>query len=460
MIGSNRRIETTGHALYVCPHQDDEQLAFGAAIRADLEAGRTVDVLLVTDGRWAGARLYQTMIDRLGYTATPEEFAVQRDKEFIESCRRMGALPIVPPITERIEDGHGTPQAARTLIEKYGKPGSLLRGTTNYDYHLDHRSIGFALIELEEEGFGTDLMLMQSAWSAKNGFGPPSGRQVIDRSPFSLVYQWPYRHVDVSKGWWGIGYLDVAEHFDYISGIDPDTYWHPPITAPAPTTYTVTGVGGADKVFSTTFIVPNIPYVAGSLVLLWITSDNSNASAPVVSSVSRPPGESGSWQQVRANNSPVGSNNSGVVTRLWKFAPTITQTANATVTQSAGRTAKGGQAVVITPSDDTVLDVATVVGTPGNPISVTGEVGDLVVAAVGSESNTVPSVTVTRGGSGLTALHTQGGGTTGSTNTTNASGRIAVFGDDDTGLTSGGSCTLTWSATDGGAAIAIVRPVV
>lgn len=224
--GSRRR----GRALYVCPHQDDEQLTYGAAIVADVKAGYDVTVLLVTDGSGAPARTDPVLASRVGSTPNLEAFSNARTREFVESVRRMGATPVTPPYGTLLVDGSSTPTSVRALIEEYYEPGAVLRGTSQYDYHVDHRAVGDALIALEADGFGTDLRLMFSSFSIDllTGNGIPAWLTInrVDNNPFPLYYQWPYRHVDVPNGWWGVGYLDVPDIFDVITGPDPDTYWH------------------------------------------------------------------------------------------------------------------------------------------------------------------------------------------------------------------------------------------
>lgn len=240
LIGSSRRNRPS--VLYVTPHQDDEQLTYGASIVSDVKAGQDVSVMLVTDGRHAGSRTSPTMVSRLGYTPNFADFSAARDREFVESVRRMGARAIVPPYGVREEDGASTLSNVRALVEAHCEPGSILRGTSQNDYHLDHRNVGSALISLEREGFGHSLRLMLSSYSVHNlGLGPPAGTPLhtIDNPPFPMHYQWPYRHVDVPEGWWGIGYLDVPHIFDVISDTDPDTYWHDP--PPPPEAITLKG---------------------------------------------------------------------------------------------------------------------------------------------------------------------------------------------------------------------------
>lgn len=230
VFGSSQRSSPSapGRALYVSPHQDDEQLSYGAAIRADLEEGYEVECILVTDGRWGNSRLNPVLETRLGYVPGFEEYSAARDREFVESCLRMGARPILPSTADRIQDGFATKDGVKNLIRKYTESGAVLRGTSQYDQHNDHKRVGEALIELAAEGFGSDLTMLLSSRSVGFGYVPPGGLQVIDNPPFPMVFQWPYRWVDVDKGWWGIGYLDVPSMFNAISGSDPNTYWHAP----------------------------------------------------------------------------------------------------------------------------------------------------------------------------------------------------------------------------------------
>lgn len=215
-------------SLYVSPHQDDEQLTYGSSILADVAAGFEVTVLLVTDGRNAWARTSETLTTRLGYTPTHEQFSAARDREFIDSVQRMGATPIVPAYGTREVDGSGTEAGIIDLIETYATPGAHLRGTSPYDYHVDHRAVGDALVTLAGQGFGDDLWLGLSANSInipENNTVPEETDLEIKAGYVPLYYQHPYRTVALPD-WWAVGVTDVPTMFAHITDTDPRTYWH------------------------------------------------------------------------------------------------------------------------------------------------------------------------------------------------------------------------------------------
>ena len=98
-------------AIFYSPHQDDEALAFGGAIREHKEAGRYVVLVLLTDG------FNQPMLDLLNgnrkcswhntthhFNLTMEQLIWARKVEFIESARQLGVDKII-----FANDGQGFP---------------------------------------------------------------------------------------------------------------------------------------------------------------------------------------------------------------------------------------------------------------------------------------------------------------------------------------------------------------
>lgn len=231
-------LRTVGHdtapvSVYVTPHQDDEVTSFGAAMLEEVAAGVQVIVLIVTRGESSGARTNPTLISRLGYTPTVEEFSAARDREFVEAVTRFGATPVVPPYTIRQSDGSASGPAIAALIKGLFPPTVRLRATAPTDYHIDHRACGIAVDLLAAEGWGQDhrhflaypRRNLAPAGVTLTQIGPNLG-------PITEYHTWSYSHVDVPNGWWGIGYLSAEPIFVEYLTVNNASYWHAPLPPP------------------------------------------------------------------------------------------------------------------------------------------------------------------------------------------------------------------------------------
>src|ERR1035437_1374650 len=82
------------YAYFFTPHQDDETLSMGAAIKEHVAAGRKVYVVLLTDG---GASAVCSTYPTRAACVT------ERDREFLAAVYSLGATPIIP--SDRMADG-------------------------------------------------------------------------------------------------------------------------------------------------------------------------------------------------------------------------------------------------------------------------------------------------------------------------------------------------------------------
>lgn len=217
------------HAVYLVPHQDDEHLTLGAAIRSDVAAGLNVYAIIISDGKLDSARAAGTTTT-LGYTPTYQDFSAARDREFAAGVTALGATPIVAPYEQRLPDGGvtdaGAVAMAKALSPVWG-PEVRLRSTSTSDYHGDHRACGRALVQLSQEGWGIDPRLFISRYKAP--LWPTTMTAMGVHGDLTLADQWAYRTKDVPNGWWGIGYDSVAPWFDYVLTVDGASYWHRPL---------------------------------------------------------------------------------------------------------------------------------------------------------------------------------------------------------------------------------------
>ncbi len=164
----------TEHVFYLVPHQDDELTNFGAAICADVSAGREVFCALCTDGGASGAR---RLIGDGGCCAwhdgahlhplSREEFSKARDREFIASCRALGvkAENILIP-AGRAADGSGDKESARAILldllstrpaDRVGVKALMPLSGSRQNH--DHTATGLAAEELFAESLFDELTL-------------------------------------------------------------------------------------------------------------------------------------------------------------------------------------------------------------------------------------------------------------------------------------------------------------
>lgn len=164
----------TEHVFYLVPHQDDELTNFGAAICADVSAGREVFCVLCTDGGASGAR---RLIGNGGgcawhggahlHALSREDFSRARDREFIASCGALGvkAGNIVIP-ERRAADGSGDKETAKAilldLLSKRTDGRVTVKALTPLSegrQNRDHTATGLAAEELFAEGRFDELVL-------------------------------------------------------------------------------------------------------------------------------------------------------------------------------------------------------------------------------------------------------------------------------------------------------------
>lgn len=143
------------YAFFFTPHQDDEVLSMGAAIKAMTDVGRPVYVVLLTDG---GSSQYCNNVNYPQWRPRSACVAA-RDGEFTNGVQSMGAIPIIR--SDRAIDGTLTVAYAQGVINAYhtNYPNAALRGMSQYDASPDHANIGIALNNLR--------LYTQSNWLVK-----------------------------------------------------------------------------------------------------------------------------------------------------------------------------------------------------------------------------------------------------------------------------------------------------
>jgi LmbE family N-acetylglucosaminyl deacetylase len=147
-----------GPAIFFTPHQDDEVLSMGAAIKEHVQAGREVIVVLCTDGAASAVGSRYPSV---------EEFVAERDREFTTAVHRMGATPVIAE--NRGRDSMLTVVEAEAIIRPYALqyPTGSLKTMTYYDDHPDHAACGQALKNLKFAD--SRYYIKREQWGSING---------------------------------------------------------------------------------------------------------------------------------------------------------------------------------------------------------------------------------------------------------------------------------------------------
>lgn len=161
--------DITAPAIFLSPHQDDESLTMGAAIRDHVLAGRTTYVILLTDGGASGVCNWSP------YDGDRAACVAERDKEFTNAVTALGATPIIPTVvapgntTARALDGQLTGTFTANVIRYYaGVYGTDASFKTMSEYdslHPDHRAAGRGLYAAYLWGYiGTGASTGDARW--------------------------------------------------------------------------------------------------------------------------------------------------------------------------------------------------------------------------------------------------------------------------------------------------------
>ncbi len=227
--------------LYFSPHQDDELLSMGIDICNSINEGHDVHVILCTDGskckirdELANGKEYNNHPGNHTYHLTEEEFIAARDKEFRESCRALGVEDGNVHILEnRVTDGKLTICDSKKTILRYLKvmgPGCVVctldPNLENNRQHRDHKGLGYAAVELFNEGFIRELRVFTEPYFSeffhhKTDFVMGDVRAVIDTA--TVLTQGKiqnaaeaYSHWEPEIGRYAVGYHDIAKAFDLL----------------------------------------------------------------------------------------------------------------------------------------------------------------------------------------------------------------------------------------------------
>ncbi len=200
--------------LALVPHQDDELLIMGPALRNAVVAGRGVQLVLFGLGDGTIVRT-RDMPQLLGYEPTGAEIGRVRDREFVACAARLG-LPAAsvamaePRQPERAFDHAVTRRAALAWIRRM--PYAEVWVVSEYDANPDHKTMGLVIRELWAEG---EIPVPPRVFVA------PWHREIAEVAPLrpesARIGYWeqaPYRFTDIDAGEWGVGLKSVRSYFD------------------------------------------------------------------------------------------------------------------------------------------------------------------------------------------------------------------------------------------------------
>lgn len=206
--------EGTDPVLAFVPHQDDELLIMGPAIRNAVRGGRSVHLVLFGLGDGTAVRR-RDMPALLGREPSGEEIGRVRDAEF----RLSGHLLGVPEdqatmAVSRQPERQFTREACRTamLHEIARLPDADVWTVSEFDSNPDHAAMGQALGDLAASGdlgAGTATAFV-APWCRGTLPHPPLE---AERAQIGYREQRPYRYTDVDAGRWGVGYKSVRSYF-------------------------------------------------------------------------------------------------------------------------------------------------------------------------------------------------------------------------------------------------------
>lgn len=217
--------------LFATPHQDDESLSMGSAIRAHLEAGHDVHTLLCTTGQNSAVRT------QLGWDVPT--FVAARDDEYTRAARRLGVrFPNIHIAPARTEDGALTVAAAELILTAWlaDHPGAWVKTLSSRPApgrHADHVNLGQAAKNLLTAGTivpnGLRMYVepyQRSAWIAAN---PGVALSPEHASGVTVVRGalGEYQARDSAGGKYAIGDQSVGDELDAAIA-DPTNYYHLP----------------------------------------------------------------------------------------------------------------------------------------------------------------------------------------------------------------------------------------
>lgn len=148
----------SGPAIFLTPHQDDETLSMGAAVREHVLAGRDTWVILLTDGSASG------VCQDPPYNGDKAACVAERDKEYRAAVNKMGAHAVIladRKIDNALAPGNPNPITrawVESVIQRWAAsyPGASFKTMSERDDHVDHKIAGQGLYDAYVDGYAPD----------------------------------------------------------------------------------------------------------------------------------------------------------------------------------------------------------------------------------------------------------------------------------------------------------------
>lgn len=221
--------------LFVSPHQDDDTLTMGVAVRDHLNAMDSsgvpvhdVHILLLTTGQNSAVRT------ELGLDIPT--FIARRDDEFMRANRQNGVPTANLHIpASRPQDGQLTVEQAQAMVVDFltAFPGAWVKSYSPLaatGRHVDHVTAGQAVDALYRLGSITNLRYYVEPWlrtqfAAANPTVSLVTETIADKTSVTRAYA-EYTRKDAPARMSGIGGLSVGGEF--TENTPPFSYYHAP----------------------------------------------------------------------------------------------------------------------------------------------------------------------------------------------------------------------------------------
>lgn len=211
--------EHENYVVYYIPHQDDEVITFGVSIYSDIKEGKSVQIVLLTDGSASKVR------EKLGLTI--DEFVNARNREMELALTALG-VDLGNLHRQNFKDGELTVKQVENVIKEFAKkfPNAEHKTFSYYDPHHDHSNAGQALSNMLEAG-----IIKNASFYIGPNFMPPDHIEVFMDNyeetfyPFILAASRSYNILDESKGFYGIGWKSVPQYFEFLEE-NPRSIYH------------------------------------------------------------------------------------------------------------------------------------------------------------------------------------------------------------------------------------------
>ncbi|MBS7531390.1 PIG-L family deacetylase [Hazenella sp. IB182353] len=252
-IGSN----STDHVvIYFSPHADDETLTFAVPILNDIQAGKKVYIVLMSDGTRSRARdtvngeydfesrdlpigkqvycnwhnaIHDPTVDQHKDGALDRStFGLRRIDEFYVATAELG-IPRDRVQVNLLPNDAFTYHNVKQIIKMHARlfPDAEFKTMSHRDGHPDHAMVGRVINDMHASGeikSKSNYLSIYTDRFYKHSFASPGYKiYLTDTSDTQKVLHAlnAYKKWEPQNGWYGLGYHSVPAQFD---GMAQDTY--------------------------------------------------------------------------------------------------------------------------------------------------------------------------------------------------------------------------------------------